>query len=67
MIIRFREDKIKRLESLGDGLVSAEDYLKEENKALSEEIQLLRTKIVRNPELTCFALENVKLINQLRK
>ncbi|KAF5206813.1 Kinesin, partial [Thalictrum thalictroides] len=66
MIVRFREEKIKRLELLSDGLVSADEYLMEENKALLEENQLLQARIDRNPELTRFALENIRLIEQLR-
>lgn len=66
MILRFREEKIKRLELFADGLVSADKYLMEENNILKEEIQLLQGRIDRNPELTRFALENVRLLNQIR-
>ncbi|XP_010276535.1 PREDICTED: kinesin-like protein KIN-12C isoform X2 [Nelumbo nucifera] len=66
MMLKFREDKIKRLELLADGLVSGDEYLMEENSALAEEIQLLQGRIDRNPELTRFALENIRLVNQLR-
>lgn len=66
MMLRFREEKIKNLELLATGLVSTEDYLMEENRALKEEIQLLQTKIDRNPELTRFALENIRLLEQLQ-
>ncbi|RZC52990.1 hypothetical protein C5167_011845 [Papaver somniferum] len=38
MILRFREEKIKKMESLADGLVTADDFLKEENAALYEEL-----------------------------
>ncbi|XVF38949.1 hypothetical protein REPUB_Repub20aG0147000 [Reevesia pubescens] len=66
MMLRFREEKIKNLESLATGLVSTEEYLMEENRALKEEIQLLQRKIDRNPELTRFALENIRLLEQLQ-
>ncbi|KAM7488000.1 hypothetical protein LguiB_025484 [Lonicera macranthoides] len=66
MMLRFREEKIKRLELLADGLVSADKYLMDENNTLIEEIKLLRARIDRNPELTRFALENIRLIEQLR-
>ncbi|XP_058209055.1 kinesin-like protein KIN-12C isoform X4 [Rhododendron vialii] len=66
MILRFREEKIKRLELFADGLLSADKYLMEENNILKEEIQLLQGRIDRNPELTRFALENVRLLNQIR-
>ncbi|XVE82347.1 hypothetical protein DITRI_Ditri15bG0141200 [Diplodiscus trichospermus] len=66
MMLRFREEKIKNLELLATGLVSTEEYLMEENRALKEEIQLLQTKIDRNPELTRFALENIRLLEELQ-
>ncbi|XP_057966007.1 kinesin-like protein KIN-12F [Malania oleifera] len=67
MMLKFREDKIQRMESLLGGLIPADTYLLGENKALCEEIQLLRAKIDRNPEVTRFALENIKLLDQLRR
>lgn len=67
MMLRFREDKIKRLESLVNGSLPAESYLIEENRALSEEIQLLQSKLDRNPEVTRFASENIRLLDQLRR
>lgn len=66
MLLRFREEKIRRLELLSDGLLSKDEYLMEENVALAEEIQLLQVKIDRNPELIRFALENIRLLEQLR-
>lgn len=66
MVLRFREEKIKRLELFADGLVSADKYLMEENNNLKEEIQLLRERIDRNPEVTRFALDNIRLLDQLR-
>lgn len=66
MMLRFREEKIKRLELLSDGSMSADKYLMEENNALLEEVQLLQSRIERNPELTRFALENIRLIEQLK-
>ncbi|XAR72869.1 Plus-end-directed kinesin ATPase [Bertholletia excelsa] len=67
MMLKFREDKIQRMESLVGGLKSADEYLREENKGLSEEIQLLQAKVDRNPEVTRFALENIRLLEQLRR
>lgn len=67
MMLRFREDKIQRMESLCVGSITAEVYLHEENKTLSEEIQLLQAKVDRNPEVTRFALENIRLLDQLRR
>lgn len=66
-MLKFREDKIQRMESLLGGSIPAETYLLEENKSLSEEIQLLRAKIDKNPEVTRFAIENIRLLDQLRR
>ncbi|XP_042475979.1 kinesin-like protein KIN-12C isoform X2 [Macadamia integrifolia] len=66
MMLRLRGEKIKRLELLAEGLVSGDQYLMEENSALSKEIQSLQARIDRNPELTRFALENMRLLDQLR-
>lgn len=67
MMLRFREDKIQRMESLLGGSLPAESFLMEENKALSEEIQLLQAKLDKNPEVTRFALENIRLLDQIRR
>jgi kinesin family protein 15 len=66
MMLKFREEKIKQLELVVHGSLSSENYLMEENKALLAEIQLLRARIDRNPELTRFALENIRLHEQLQ-
>ncbi|GAV71636.1 Kinesin domain-containing protein/Kinesin-relat_1 domain-containing protein [Cephalotus follicularis] len=66
MLLSFREEKIKQLELLVNGSLSAEKYLMEENKAFKEEIHLLQARIDRNPELTRFALENIRLLEQLQ-
>ena len=65
MMLRFREDKIQRMESLVGGLLPPDTYLLEENKAVSEEIQLIQAKVDKNPEVTRFALENIRLLDQL--
>ncbi|KAF2305831.1 hypothetical protein GH714_008280 [Hevea brasiliensis] len=67
MMLRCREDKIQRMESiLGDSL-SQDTYLLEENRALCEEIQLLQAKVDKNPEITRFAMENIRLLDQLKR
>lgn len=66
MLLKFREDKIHRNEALVQGKLPVESYLLEENKALSEEIELLRARVDNNPEVTRFALENIRLSNQLK-
>ncbi|EEF43163.1 ATP binding protein, putative [Ricinus communis] len=65
MMLRLREAKIKHLESLVDGSLPADNFLMDENKALKEEIMLLQARIDKNPELTRFALENLRLLEQL--
>jgi kinesin family protein 15 len=55
------------MESLVGGLLPPDTYLLEENQALSEEIQLIQAKVDKNPEVTRFALENIRLLDQLRR
>ncbi|KAL4579210.1 hypothetical protein LXL04_015348 [Taraxacum kok-saghyz] len=52
MLLRFREEKIKRLELLTNGMISTDHYLMDENNALMEEIQQLRARIHRNSQVT---------------
>ncbi|URE39689.1 KISc [Musa troglodytarum] len=67
IMLKFQEDKICRMEKLSKGQVPIDLYLLEEKHALSEEVQLLRARVDRNPEVTRFALENVKLLDQLQR
>nr|XP_043629351.1 kinesin-like protein KIN-12F [Erigeron canadensis] len=67
MMLKFREDKINRMESLVAGSIPADSYLLEENNMLTEEVRMLRSKADRNPEVTRFALENIRLLEQLRR
>lgn len=67
MMLKFREDRIQRMESFLGGLMPANAYLLEENSEISNEIQLLRAKVEKNPEVTRFALENIRLLEQLRR
>ncbi|KAJ9561218.1 hypothetical protein OSB04_006378 [Centaurea solstitialis] len=68
MMLKFREDKIQRMESLLAGSIPADSYLLEENNTLSEEIRILRAKVdSRNPEVTRFAAENIRLVEELRR
>jgi kinesin family protein 15 len=67
LILQFREDKIRRLESLSTGVLSADAYLMDENNAVMEELQLLRDLPVQNPEHTRLAMENLSLHEQLRR
>ena len=61
MLLKFREEKIKRLELLANGIISTDNYLIDENNALKEEIQQLQAKIDRNPEVTRFVTYNLVL------
>lgn len=58
MMLKLRDEKINQLELLADGMLSAENYLMQENKKLLEEIRLLRERINRNPELTQFSIDH---------
>ncbi|CAN0923363.1 Kinesin-like protein KIN-12E [Linum grandiflorum] len=67
MRLRFREAGIKRLESVAAGKISAETHLLQEKEELLKEIQVLRTQVDRNQEVTRFAMENLKLKEELRR
>lgn len=67
MTLKFREDKIHQMEALVRDKLPAESYLLEENNTLLKEIDLLRAKIDKNPEVTRFALENIRLSNKLKR
>ncbi|KAJ7955307.1 Kinesin-like protein [Quillaja saponaria] len=64
-LARQREEKIKQLELLAEGTLSAEKYLMKENNALQEEILLFQAKIDKNPKLTSLSMENDRLSEQL--
>ncbi|TKY54300.1 Phragmoplast orienting kinesin-1 [Spatholobus suberectus] len=65
-MLRHYKEKIKQLELLVEGKLSAEKYLMEENRALQEEIQLLKVNIDKNSESSRLALENDRLLQQLQ-
>ncbi|CAN0879039.1 Kinesin-like protein KIN-12D [Linum grandiflorum] len=67
MMLRFREDKIQRMESLLGGSLPSDSYLMEESRAMHEENQLLQAKVDKNPEVTRFALENIRLLEQIKR
>jgi kinesin family protein 15 len=66
MILRFRDDKIRRLEAVVAGKIPVDNHLVEESKRLAEELELVRAQIDRNPELTRFAMDNIRLQEQVR-
>lgn len=67
MMLKFREDKINRMEAVVKGEMAPDLYLVEDNKALTKEIELLCARVDRNPEVTRFALENIRLLDQIRR
>ncbi|XP_015690068.2 kinesin-like protein KIN-12G [Oryza brachyantha] len=67
MRLRFREDRIKRLEQLASGKLSAEAHLLQEKEDLVKEVDALRSLLDRNPEVTRFAMENLQLKEDLRR
>lgn len=67
MRLRFREAGIKRLEAVASSKISAEKHLLEERSELLKEIEVLRTQVDRNQEVTRFAMENLKLKEELRR
>ncbi|CAM0876271.1 unnamed protein product [Alopecurus aequalis] len=67
MRLRFREDRIKRLEQLASGKLSAEAHLLQEKESLVKEIEALQSQLERNPEITRFAMENLQLKEDLRR
>ncbi|RLN30925.1 phragmoplast orienting kinesin 2 [Panicum miliaceum] len=67
MMLKFRDEKIYRMDALVNKILPAESYLLEENKTLSQEIDLLKARLDKNPEVTRFALENIRLSSQLKR
>lgn len=66
MMLKVREEEVKQLELLTDGLLPVEKSLLQENKVLKEEIQLLRTRMDGNPKLIQYVVENNRLREQLQ-
>lgn len=56
-ILKFREDRIQRLEALSEGMVTADTCLIEEKTAALQELELVRSKKPCNPELSKYAME----------
>ncbi|KAJ4978735.1 hypothetical protein NE237_009515 [Protea cynaroides] len=67
MRLRFREAGIKRLEAVASGKISAETHLLKEKEEHLKEIEVLRTQVNRNQEVTRFAMENLQLKEELRR
>lgn len=67
MRLRFREAGIKRLEGVVQGTISAETHLLKEKEENLKEIEVLRTQVDRNQEVTRFAMENLHLKEEIRR
>ncbi|KAL3620233.1 hypothetical protein CASFOL_035145 [Castilleja foliolosa] len=67
MRLRFREAGIKRLESVASGKISAETHLMKEREEHLKEIEVLRGQVDRNQEVTRFAMENLRLKEEIRR
>ncbi|XP_024384201.1 kinesin-like protein KIN-12C isoform X3 [Physcomitrium patens] len=66
LILRFREDKIRRLEALSQGMLELDSYLAQDKRMLCEEIKLLKAQLECNPEITRFAMEKNQLLDQIK-
>lgn len=64
---RLCGEKMNELEVLLDGSLLPEEYLLNENRALRNEIKELQARIENNPETTRLALENDRILNELRQ
>ncbi|KAB2606387.1 phragmoplast orienting kinesin-1-like [Pyrus ussuriensis x Pyrus communis] len=67
MRLRFREAGIKRLEAVACGKISAETHLLKEKEEYLKEIEVLRAQVDRNQEVTRFAMENLRLKEEIRR
>ncbi|XP_022732377.1 kinesin-like protein KIN-12E [Durio zibethinus] len=67
MRLRFRESGIKRLEAVASGKISAETHLLKEKEEYLKEIEVLRAQVDRNQEVTRFAMENLRLKEEIRR
>ncbi|XP_057782073.1 kinesin-like protein KIN-12E [Salvia miltiorrhiza] len=67
MRLRFREAGIKRLESVASGKISAETHLLKEREEHLKVIEVLRAQVDRNQEVTRFAMENLRLKEEIRR
>ncbi|XP_050370950.1 kinesin-like protein KIN-12E [Argentina anserina] len=67
MRLRFREAGIKRLEMVASGKISAETHLLTEKDEHLKEIEVLRSQVDRSQEVTRFAMENLRLKEEIRR
>ncbi|XP_076885303.1 kinesin-like protein KIN-12E [Bidens hawaiensis] len=67
MRLRFRAAAIKRLEGVASGKISAETHLLKEKEEHLKELDVLRSQADRNQEVTRFAMENLRLKEEIRR
>ncbi|XP_042067598.1 kinesin-like protein KIN-12E [Salvia splendens] len=67
MRLKFREAQIKRLESVASGKISAETHLLKEREEHLKVIEVLHAQVDRNQEVTRFAMENLRLKEEIRR
>ncbi|KAL8115470.1 kinesin-like protein KIN-12E [Apium graveolens] len=67
MRLRFRESGIKRLEDLASGKISAETHLLKEKEEYLQEIEVLRSQVDKNVDVTKFAMENLRLKEEIQR
>ncbi|KAK8963963.1 Kinesin-like protein KIN12B [Platanthera guangdongensis] len=67
LVLRFREDAIRKLEALSSGKLSPETHVSQEREELLKELEILRNQSDRNSELTRLARENMQLCQELKR
>lgn len=67
MRLRFREAAIKRLEGVASAKISAETHLLKEKEEHLKELEVLRSQVDRNQDVTRFAMENLRLKEEIRR
>nr|XP_043634046.1 kinesin-like protein KIN-12E [Erigeron canadensis] len=67
MRLRFREAAIKRLEGVASAKISAETHLLKEKEEHLKELDVLRSQADRNQDVTRFAMENLRLKEEIRR
>ncbi|KAJ9542940.1 hypothetical protein OSB04_029446 [Centaurea solstitialis] len=67
MRLRFREAAVKRLEGVASAKISAETHLLKEKEEHLKELEVLRSQVDRNQEVTKFAMENLRLKEEIRR
>lgn len=65
MVLRFREEKIKNLESMVQGNEGGDEELKKEIENLKLEANALREKVEKHPEVIRLGMENIILSEKL--